>query len=80
MLHRFKLLAGMIFMLPMQALPQDDDLPTDAETDLIGLFEFLGEFETVNGDWISPEDLVQDVYTELDEPVTRSVTVDNEND
>lgn len=64
----------------MQATSQESDSQetgtiADVESQFlfINMLEFLGEFETEDGEWINPEILGDDVFADLDND-----TIDNE--
>ena len=69
---------ALLYLLPLMAVqvygqdPADGNAGTiaDAETQFlfINMLEFLGEFETEEGDWISPEILEGEAFADLDVP------------
>lgn len=81
--HRFRILLASLVILSMHSYSQEEDKSeekteekSETEESIVELLEFLGEFETESGDWVSPFDLLQDRHTELDKPKTN----DDEND
>lgn len=63
----------LLFLISMQASSQESDSQeagsiADTETQFlfINMLEFLGEFETEDGKWVSPEILGDDVFADLD--------------
>lgn len=64
---------------PVQAFSQssteqESGAMADAESQFlfINMLEFLAEFETEDGEWISPDILADDVFTDLDVATTDS--------
>lgn len=77
--HRFRILLAPLVILSMHSYSQEEDKSeerSETEESIVELLEFLGEFETESGDWVSPFDLLQDRHTELDKPKT----IDDEDD
>lgn len=50
--------------------------PTGSEEDFINLLEFIGEFETKDGEWLSPNMFLGDNFNQLDQ----NVTLNDDND
>ncbi len=65
------LLASLSVPALAQSQEEVDSSPVaDAESQFlfINMLEFLGEFETEAGDWISPDILANEVFSDLDAP------------
>jgi len=64
---------GFLLLMSIQALGQEtgdrtDTAVADAESRylFINMLEFLGEFETGDGEWISPDILDDEAFSDLD--------------
>jgi len=62
----------LLSFITLQAYAQESDNGSLADTEsqylFINMLEFLGEFETQEGEWINPELLGNDVFADLDSP------------
>jgi hypothetical protein len=58
--HSLLLLSMILFSPLLQAETQEDD-----EAPSLELLEFLGEWETSDGEWIDPEELEDDDFAKL---------------
>ena len=73
MKYRSRILLGLLSSLSLQANCQesetiDPESIVEAESQFlfINMLEFLGEFELENGEWISPETLSNEVFSDMD--------------
>lgn len=83
MKHRSSFILCLLASLSVQGYGQesgnaDGSDVSEAESRFlfINLLEFLGEFETEDGEWISPDTLEDDVFTALDSQNNGNNTVD----
>ena len=72
MKYRSRVLLGLLSSLSLQAYCQepetiDPDSIAESESQFpfINMLEFLGEFELENGEWISPETLSNEVFSDM---------------
>ena len=67
----------LLSFITLQAYAQESDNGSLADTEsqflFINMLEFLGEFETEEGEWINPELLGNDVFADLDSPADEPV-------
>ena len=73
MKYRSRVLLGLLSSLSLQANCQESETIepesiAEAESQFlfINMLEFLGEFELENGEWISPETLSNEVFSDMD--------------